>query len=169
MSCGQFEQTFTYVSDPILPTRMERIKKARSGRRQAAKVSIKIGGNCLERIVLHQKIRSIRSMRHQYKWITHKGKQCGAPNQVHQICSHFQAFAAMRADQFGWIEKLWSWDLDEKRALIPLTTKWRFYKIYPTLTLTHERCLFNSLFWYKFWVTPGMGRLVENVKWGPRA
>jgi len=41
-------------------------------------------------------------------------------------------------------------------------------KFYPTLTLTHERCLFNSLFWYIFRVAPGMGRLVENVKWGPR-
>jgi len=28
-------------------------------------------------------------------------KQCGAPNQVHLICSHFQAFATVRADQFG--------------------------------------------------------------------
>ena len=45
----------------------------------------------LERVVHHQKSRRV----------THKGKQYGAPNQVHQICSHFQAFAAVRVDQFG--------------------------------------------------------------------
>jgi hypothetical protein len=50
-------------------------------------------------VVRHQKSRRVTQQ--------HKGKQCGAPNQVHQICSHFQAFAAVRADQFGWIEKLW--------------------------------------------------------------
>ena len=75
------------------------LKKARSGRRQAAKVSINIGRNWFERVgmvVRHQKSRRVTQQ--------HKGKQCGAPNQVHHnnICSHFQAFAAVRADdQFG--------------------------------------------------------------------
>ena len=80
-TCGDFTiGLYPFPNPPqciklgTVPTRMERIKKARSGRRQAAKVSIKIGGNCLERTVHHQKIRTKRSMRHQYKWITHKGK-----------------------------------------------------------------------------------------------
>ena len=42
-----------------------------------------------------------RCVRHWKRRVTQKSKQCGAPNQVHQICSHFKAFAAVRADQFG--------------------------------------------------------------------
>ena len=157
MSFGQFEHTFNVREQAGTAYTNGTNKDGKTNADRRWRWVSKLAGKCLH---LQKDV-----TRHRRKRVTQKSKQCGAPNQVHQICSHFKAFAAVRADQFGWIEKLRTWDLDDIRALVPLTTKSRFKKFYPTLTLTHERFLFNSLFWYLFRVAPGMGRLVENVKW----